>query len=117
MPVSGHAIDTVSARLLAQGRVIAADTWYAIQGGAWLVARRRPTFDQFIQAGARLVIEGREAYSDAFEQLSIDLPPTLAQALNRRTRSLAIEASWCARFQWVPTPAVVLFDSGDGNYR
>jgi hypothetical protein len=111
-------MDEVAAHLLAgdSGQRVAADTWYAINDGALLAARRTPTFDQLVQAGVRLVIEGRRKYLDVVDQLASEFAFELVYSLARRSRYFAVGPAACADPGWDRSPAMLIYDAGVGAY-
>ena len=103
----------VTASLMQMGPsgAIAADLWTGLSRGGCLVARRPASFDLFVQAGIRLIVEGPQRYWRQLERVEVDLDSSLAEALARRTRFIAVLASSRGR------PTIVVSDVGRKGYR
>jgi hypothetical protein len=111
-------IDDVSARLASTGPGghIAADLWHilklAAERNVWLIAQRMTTFDLFVQAGVRLIIEGSDEYKAAAREIESQLGAELTKGMTRCVRFLVSPAARHPEFAWSSRPTLIVYDRG-----
>jgi hypothetical protein len=114
--VRAHRVDQVAAVLMAAGAksAIAADLWTGLHDGFWLAARRLPTIDTVVQAGAFVVLAGSAGYERAVTAIAAEVGQDLAFALARRTRYFVTRADRVDVLDSPPPHLLVAFDVGRG---
>jgi hypothetical protein len=94
---------------------IVCDIWYALSGGAVLAARRLPTFNQLVQAGVLMKVEGRDQYRERVSSLAAEFGADHIEALARRTRYFAVRSSGSG-LDGERRPTVHVCDAGTDGY-